>query len=406
MSTRLCGAILLTLTSVSAVGPAAVDVPAGTELQIRLKTKVTTDESKPKDVVDAVLISPVVLNGQVVIPAGTRVRGQISELTRATTAEKRAALKLSFNELTSLRGKTVKIRSRLMNVDNARESVDEAGRIVGILASESIASRINQGIAKVAQKNPALADILGSTKATVIKDTNAEIDYMPGVEMTVRLLDPVKWDATATDQPAIQPLGAEEESSVYAMVNRQPFRTYAEKTNRPSDVTNLMFAGTQEQIESAFKEAGWSKAQALNDQSVLETFRAIVEMRGYKEAPVSTLLLDGERPDIVLQKQNNTFAYRHHMRIWRRPGTLFGKPVWVASATHDNGISFSEDQYTFTHSIDPQIDKERAKIVSDILFTNRVKSLALVERPNVPQRAETATSNPIETDARMAVVIF
>ena len=86
--------------------------------------------------------------------------------------------------------------------------------------------------------------------------------------------------------------------------------------------------------------------------------------------------------------------------------TTFGKPVWVAAATHDNGIVFSENEYTFTHSIDPQIDKERAKVVSDLLFTNRVQSLELVNRPEVPQKATTATSNSIDTDARMAVLIF
>ena len=399
-------AILLASSAMLGVSPSAIDVPAGTELQIRLKSKADTASSKVKDSVDAVVISPVVLNGRVVIPAGTAVKGQISELTRAENVEQRAGLKLTFTELVSPRGKSAKIKSRLIDVDNAREEVDENGRVVGILAKETIASRINQGIAKVAQKNPALAEILETTKATVIKDTNPEIDYGPGVEMTVRLLDPIKWDAASVEQPAIRALGEEENASVYAAVNNQPFRAIAAKTNHPSDITNLMFVGTQQEVEAAFQDAGWSTAHALNDQSVLETFRAIVELRGYKEGPVSVLLLDGVPPDMVFQKQNNTFAMRHHMRVWRRPGTLFGRPIWVAAATHDNGIAFAEEQYTFTHSIDGHIDKERAKIVSDLLFTNRVKSLALVQRPGAPTSGQTSTNTVIETDGRMAVVIF
>jgi hypothetical protein len=132
--------------------------------------------------------------------------------------------------------------------------------------------------------------------------------------------------------------------------------------------------------------------------------RAIVELRGYKEAPVSILRLDGQIPDLAYQKQNNTFAMRHHLRIWRRPETFEGMPVWVAAATHDNGIEFSQQDLTFIHTIDPQIDRERAKIVTDLLLTGRVGSLTLVARPDVPKATTNATGDRVETDGRMAVV--
>jgi hypothetical protein len=85
-------------------------------------------------------------------------------------------------------------------------------------------------------------------------------------------------------------------------VNSQPFRTATEKDQRLSDITNLMFLGRRDQIEEAFKQAGWTPAAKLNDQSKLETFRAMAEMRGYQEAPVSVLLLDGRPPDLVFEK--------------------------------------------------------------------------------------------------------
>ena len=138
----------------------------------------------------------------------------------------------------------------------------------------------------------------------------------------------------------------------------------------------------------------------------METFRAIAELRGYKEAPVSTLLLDGKPPDLVFQKQNNTFAARHHLRIWRRPDTFAGKPVWVCAATHDTGIDFSQENRTFIHKIDPLIDRERAKVVNDLLFAGAVKSLALVDRPEVPRQSQNATGDKLETDGHMAVLIL
>ncbi len=115
------------------------------------------------------------------------------------------------------------------------------------------------------------------------------------------------------------------QDELFRLVNSQPFRTATEKDQRPSDITNLMFLGSRQQIEDAFQKAGWSPAATLNDQSKLETFRAMAEMRGYQEAPVSVLLLDGRAPDLVFEKLNDTFAARHHLRIWQRPGTFDGQ---------------------------------------------------------------------------------
>src|SRR5215212_3949258 len=167
-----------------------------------------------------------------------------------------------------------------------------------------------------------------------------------------------------------------------------------------------MFIGTEEQLQKAFEAAGWTTAHQKNTTSVLETVRAVAEVRGYKEAPMSTLLLDGRRSDFDFQKQNNTFAKRHHLRIWRRPVSFMDRPVWVSSSTHDIGIEFSQENRTFIHVIDPQIDRERAKVVSDLLFTGQVESLALVERPQVPRTGRNATGDNIETDGRIAVLVL
>ena len=132
----------------------------------------------------------------------------------------------------------------------------------------------------------------------------------------------------------------------------------------------------------------------------------MAEDRGYKEAPVSILFLDDRPPDLAFEKTNNTFSARHHLRIWRRPGVFGGKPVWVSSSTHDTGIDFSEENRTFIHKIDPHIDRERAKVVNDLLFTGTVKGLALVDRPSVPAKGYNATGDQILTDGRMAVLRF
>lgn len=147
-------------------------------------------------------------------------------------------------------------------------------------------------------------------------------------------------------------------------------------------------------------------AQSLNALAKFETVRALAEDRGYNEAPVSVLLLEGKAPDLVFEKLNNTFARRHHLRIWLRPVTFLGKPVWAIAATHDVGINFSEENRTFIHRIDSEIDRERTKVVNDLLFTGRVKSMELVDRQNVPQHSQNATDDNLETDGKIAVLVL
>ena len=187
---------------------------------------------------------------------------------------------------------------------------------------------------------------------------------------------------------------------------RESFRTIAQSPPKPSDITNIMLIGTEDEVRNAFREAGWSAAASLSGRAKFETFRALAEDRGYNEAPVSILLLDGKPPDMVFEKLNNTFARRNHLRIWGQPGSFFGKPVWAVAATHDIGINFSEADRTFIHKIDSQIDNERAKVVTDLLFTGRVQGIALVDRPKVPLKSQNATGDNLETDGKMAVLIL
>jgi hypothetical protein len=381
----------------------AIEIPAGTQLQIRLTTAINTATAKVNQPFDALVIAPAVTGDRIAIAAGVHVAGHVKELTQAVKPEDQAILALSFDRLVDAAGKQASLNARLAGVDNARESLDADGRILGIIAAETGSGRLDQGINKVAQKYPGLADLLGSVKQSVVKEADANIDYEPGVEMTIELTKPLSWtgDSSAPRVAAIEP-----QAALSRLVERQPFRTTAERPPRPSDLTNLMFIGTQAEIEKAFREAGWSTAEQLNGKSKLETFRAMTEMRGYKEGPMSILILDGRPPDLVFQKTNNTYNARHHLRIWHRPGMFNGKEVWVCAATHDIGIDYSEQDHTFIHKVDTQIDRERAKVVNDLLFTGLVRGLSLVEREDVPKNLFNATGDALETDGRMAVISF
>ena len=384
-------------------GMAAAEIPAGTQMQVRLTSAVNSSTAKVDQTFDAVVIAPVVAGDRIAVATGVKLAGHVKEVKAAVKADDQAVLGLAFDQLSDASGKRASLEARLVSVDNARESVDKDGRILGIIASQTGSGRLDQGINKVTEKYAGLGELLGAVKQAVVKEADANIDYEAGVEMTIEVTKALAWTGDSNG-PSVNALEPADELS--ALVNEQPFRTRAVKPPKESDVTNLMFIGSQQNLENAFQAAGWSTAEQLNAKSKMETFRAMTEMRGYKEAPVSSLLLDGRPPDLVFQKQNNTFNARHHLRIWRRPEQFHGEDVWVCSATHDTGIDFSEENRTFIHKVDGQIDHERAKVVNDLLFTRLVKGLALVDRPNIPTAFFNATGDKIETDGKMAVLRF
>ena len=351
------------------------------------------------------VIAPVMVNGQFVIPAGALVRGTVETAAQSAKPDERSSLLLAFTEL-EINGAKTTLAAQVAGVDNAREKIDEKGQITGIVASETISGRLDAGLSKLGERAAGFAGVLETMKKAVLKEPESDISYDAGVEFALKLTAPLELKGPSGPGPAAKLLPVTDEDAIANLVTRQPFQTVAERPPKPSDITNIMLVGTLEQVQKTFSEAGWSSAAALSTEAKLETFRAIAEQRGYKEAPVSILLLDGRPPDIVYEKLTNTFAQRHHLRVWRRPDTFAGLPVWVIAATHDTGIDFSEQNRTFIHKIDSQIDRERAKVVNDLLFTGRVKSVALVDRPAVPQHGQNATGDSVETDGKMAVLVL
>lgn len=387
-----------------AVNGWAIQLAAGTEVQIRLQSKVGSAVSRANDPVEAAVIAPVMAGDVYAVPAGAAVHGIVAQ-AQASSGGQRAVLLLVFQTL-DVAGAPVKIEARVAAVDNARERVGDDGRINGILASETAAGKVDEEVAKVSDSLGSFGDLLSRATKAVTQRVDQEIVYEPGVEMTLRLTTPLALKTPGGPGPLGKLKPAADRESLAALAAGEPFQTVAEKPPKNSDVTNLMFIGDKQQLEQAFADAGWHAASSLNPLAKFQTAEAVVEDKGYNEAPVSILLLDGKPPDIVFEKLNNTFARRHHLRVWLRPDRYEGMPVWVVAATHDMGISFSKADRTFIHRIDSSIDREREKVTNDLVYTGHVASLLLVDRPAVPRNAQNATGDSLVTDGKIAVLVL
>jgi hypothetical protein len=390
--TRSLAAAALVLAGAWPAG--AIELPIGTPLSVRLTTGVSTRASHPGDAVSSMLIAPVEIDGQTVLPAGWALRGVVSEVGRLAG---RSTLKLDFSQLVDGDDESQPIATRLASVDNSRETVADDGTILGPRPKRRLPSPVAVGLMLLVDDSPVALAALVAGRLVLRSKQHTEIDYPAGVELTLDLSAALELPPPPPPdpQPALAPSLADLARSV-------PFRTEAPRRHRDADVTNLLFVGAGPQLEHVFLEAGWTRAQPSCLRARLHGLMALVLKHSDPSAPVSRLELAGRPPDLVFEKQTDTLAQRHHVRLWCL-GELDGEPVWVAAATHDVGIGHVSG-LRVTHRIDPFIDAERQKIVNDLRLTGEVAATALVDRAQPMQGVADATGRPIQTDGLMAVV--
>jgi hypothetical protein len=200
-------------------------------------------------------------------------------------------------------------------------------------------------------------------------------------------------------------VNASQQSELAAMIRPMPFRTTTISPVLSSDLITLLYIGSQDVITRAFTAAGWIPSDALSTESRYGVMRSVIEDQGYKEGPVSTLLLDGKPAVATYSKSLDTFFKPDHLRIYSQPNSFDNAPVFTSTATRDSGIGISSKDKKLIHLIDENIDQERSKVVNDLLLTGCVDGVDYIDRPWVPLDATNATGDKVITDGRVAIVL-
>lgn len=383
-----------------------IELPAGRTLEVRLTRSLASFSSRKGNDVQGVLISPVLQDGRIVIPMGSKVVGTVSDIKRVGLGliHETAEITIDFNRLVLPDGTSSQLDTHVSEIDNARESVDKKGHVKGIRSTGTLGYMANNLIAGVAMFDPISYVYVTIASARMLRFSEPEIWFPAGTELEIKLLAPLTFTRVyATPVPAIRVSGPES-ARLHSLLKAMPYRTMTENSNKPSDLTNLVFSGSPAAVERAFIAAGWVQSDQLNTITGFLTMRSIAESQRYQSAPMSVLLLDEQRPRFTFSKSLDTFSKRHHIRIWLRPDMWMGKPILTASSTQDIGIQLSRKNRTFIHIIDTNIDTERTKIVNDLIFTGCVDSAGLYARPWIPKGAHNATGEELRTDGRVAVL--
>jgi hypothetical protein len=378
-------------------------LPEGESLWIRLASPVSTYTARVGDPVRAVLTQDAVCGVDVVLPMGTSIEGVVRSKRKVGWGirHETAALELDFNRAVLEPGVTIDISTRVMDVENAREQVKN-GVIQGVLSSDTFQGRINSRLIHMPTWNPYSDLGLIVYKATFPIFPEPEIYYPAGTDLHLKLREQVwapaspKQTAATADDPGVA-------AKYDSLIQQLPHRSTTEK-NVDADFVNLVFLGSQTQVEDAFRRAGWSTSDAVSKRSFLRNFYALLNNSGYAQQPMKTFLLDGKPQDMTWQKGLNSYGRRDHLRIWQWTGDEGSDSVWACSSTRDTSAVLSVKYRGFVHHIAPDVDAERSKVIRDLNFAGCVQSVEYVPREGMATETLNATGDAMHTDGAIAVV--
>src|SRR5271165_1545073 len=218
----LCSAGLLTIR----------EVPAGTRLEVRLTSTVGSYASKAGSPVTAVLIAPVRVGGELLLPAGSILAGRVKSIRRVGLGvlHETAAMSLEFTELVLPDDETIPLAARVIAVDNGRERVEKNGEIGGMRMTSSVAYRFSGYMRMALMLNVHAELAIWAIKTLVIQVPEPEIYFKPGVELSLTLTEPLPARAQHEPEDAPRRFAESERDSLDQILAGMPNRT-----TRPSD---------------------------------------------------------------------------------------------------------------------------------------------------------------------------
>jgi hypothetical protein len=173
------------------VAPAAqfkeVTIPSGTTLRLDLATAVASDTSNVEQAVRATLRSPVSVNGQVVLPAGSEVTGVVTQAEGSGRVKGRARVAMRFSGLKA-NGSSYDIKTSGYAQEAAATKKKDAEKIaIGAGAGAALGAIFGGGSG--AAKGAAIGGAAGT--GAVLATKGEEVRLGPGANISTRLTAPL-----------------------------------------------------------------------------------------------------------------------------------------------------------------------------------------------------------------------
>ena len=158
-------------------------IPSGQEIDVKLETELSSETAQVEQRFEATTVADLYRGNDVLIPAGSVVRGVVSSVTKATRMERKGSLTVAFDQVT-IRGRTYPMRGI---VTQALESEGIRGEAPKIGAGAGIGAIIGGIIGGV---KGALLGVLIGGGGTIAATEGKDVTLPAGTILRVRLDTP------------------------------------------------------------------------------------------------------------------------------------------------------------------------------------------------------------------------
>lgn len=185
-------------------------------------------------------------------------------------------------------------------------------------------------------------------------------------------------------------------------------RRVTDPNSKPGDMVNVLIVGTQDELVKAFTAAEWVQVDKTVKSTALNAALESLEKKDYLTMPMSILYLFNRPQDYGFAHAEpvRVAMSRNHLRVWKSPYEIEGRPLWCVAATHDIGFERDQRNNGVTHKIDPAVDGEREYVNGTLSGTGLVMQRDHVTPSDPLTTAKTATGGEFHSDGRILVLVL
>jgi hypothetical protein len=160
------------------------ELPAGTEVDVRLTTRLSSDDAQVEDRVEATTMVDLYQGDDLVVPAGSIIEGYVSSVDRASRTDRKGSLTIMFTKL-NVNGRTHDVRAYVTQALESEGLKGEAERIGAGAGIGAIIGGILGGV------KGAITGILIGGGGVIAATEGKDVHLEPGTVLRVRFDTPV-----------------------------------------------------------------------------------------------------------------------------------------------------------------------------------------------------------------------
>lgn len=173
-------------TATTTAATSIVEVPAGTEMDVRLLKRLNSGKVSVEDRFEAVTVNAFTMGNRTVIPAGSVMRGSIAAVQPATRTQRTAHMTLAFDQIT-VNGRAYAMKGTLREVKGSGVKGEAAKIGAGAAVGAVLGGLLGGTKGAIAGLGVGGGGILAATEGK-------EIDMPEGTVLRVKVDAPLQID--------------------------------------------------------------------------------------------------------------------------------------------------------------------------------------------------------------------